>query len=79
MGISTKIVIEFICKLIDESVFNYFSEASFKVLPCLFHTKIHRVNFSGLYKGFYTSENGVFAILLLTISIVIELVFAFII
>ena len=69
----------FISKLIDESVFSYFSEVSLKVLLCLFHIKVHEVNFSGFYKGFYTSKNDVFAILLLIISIVIESVFAFII
>ena len=69
----------FICKLINEPVFDYFFKVSLKVLPCLFHTKVHRVNFNDLYKGFYTSEDDVFTILLLTISIVIEPVFAFII
>ena len=79
MSTGMKVVTEFICKLIDESVFDYFSEVNLEVLLCLFHTKVHRVNFSGLYKGFEISENGVFAILLLIIGIVIESVFAFII
>ena len=69
----------FICKFIDESVFDYFFEASFEVLSCLFHIKVHRVNFSDLYKGFYTLKDDIFAVLLLIIDVVIESVFAFII
>ena len=74
-----KIITDFICKFIDEPVFDYFSEVSFEVLLCLFHIKIHRVNFNDFYKDFYTSENDVFIILFLIISIVIKSVFAFII
>ena len=70
---------EFICKLVDKPVFDYFSEASLEVLLCLFHIKVHKVNFSDLYKDFYTFKNDVFAVLLLTIDIVIKPVFAFII
>ena len=70
---------EFINKLINESIFDYFFEVSFKILLCLFYIKVYKVNFSDLYKDFYTSENGVFVVLLLIISIVIESVFAFII
>ena len=69
----------FICKLINESVFDYFSKASFKMLPCLFYIKVYKVNFNDFYKDFYTSENDVFTILLLIISVVIESVFAFMI
>ena len=74
-----KVVTDFICKLIDEPVFNYSSKASLEMLPHLLYIKVHRVNFSSLYKGFYASKNDVFAILLLIISIIIELIFAFII
>ena len=74
-----KVVMGFICKLVDEPVFDYFSEASLEMLSCLFYIKVHKVNFSDLYKDFYTSEDDVFAVLLLIISIVIEPVFAFII
>ena len=69
----------FICKLINESVFNYSFEVNLEVLLCLFHIKIYKVNFSDLYKSFYTSEDGVFTVLLLIIDIVIEPVFAFMI
>ena len=79
MSIDMKIVTEFICKLINESVFNYSSEANFKMLPCLFHFKIYKVNFSDLDKDFYTSEDDIFAILLLTIDVVIKSVFIFMI
>ena len=78
MNISTKVMTEFICKLINKPVFDYSFEANLKVLPCLFYINVHKVNFSGLYKGFNTFENGVFIILLLIISIVIEPVFVFI-
>ena len=70
---------DFICKFINEPVLDYFSEVSLKVLLYLFHIKVHKINFSGFYKGFYISENDVFIILLLIISIVIKSVFAFII
>ena len=79
MNIDMKIVTDFICKLINESVLNYFSEASLEMLSCLFHFKVHKVNFNDLYKSFYTSENDVFAVLLLIIGVIIKPVFAFII
>ena len=74
-----KVVTGFICKLINESVLNYSSEASLEVLLCLFYTKVYRVNFNDFYKGFYTSKDDIFVILLLIINVVIEPVFAFII
>ena len=74
-----KVVIDFICKLINKSVFNYFFKVSFEVLLCLFYIKVYKMNFSDFYKNFYTSKNDVFTILLLIISVIIELVFAFII
>ena len=79
MGTDIKIVMGFICKFVDKSIFDYFSEVNFEMLLCLFYIKVYRVNFSDLYKDFYISENDVFAVLFLIISIVIESVFAFII
>ena len=70
---------DFICKLINESVLNYFFKANFKMLLCLFYIKIYKVNFSSLYKGFYILKNDIFIILFLIIDIVIKSVFAFII
>ena len=74
-----KIVTGFICKLINEPVLDYFSEANFKMLLCLFHIKVYKVNFNNLYKDFYTSEDDVFTVLFLIINVVIKSVFVFII
>ena len=69
----------FICKLIDKPVFNYFFEANFEVLLHLLYIKVHKMNFDSLYKDFHIFKDGVFIILLLIISVVVESVFAFII
>ena len=74
-----KIVIDFIYKFINESVFNYSFEANFEILSYLFYIKVHRMNFSDFYKNFYTFKNNVFTVLFLIINVVIKPVFAFII
>ena len=70
---------KFICKFVDELIFNYFFKVSFKILLCLFYIKVYRINFSEFYKNFYIFKNDVFIVLLLIINVVIKSVFAFII